>query len=348
MFDVAIVGGGITGAMCAYLCTQKGLRTVLYEKDEIAAQASGAAGAFISPKIGKGGQLETLTNEAFAYAVNFYHKHFPHLFTQTGIYRIAKDSDDAQKFDLYERHITQEYENKTYQNMRAFFFPKAGVVDAQKMCRALVEGVEVVKQEVTLDMIEAKNIILATGAQQPLVGLDYIGLRKTWGLRIDAGTQAKLTHSIHKNISVSASHEGVVKIGATHAKNSDTAPISCQKDIDFLLHEAKHLTRVQDFTYRSCYCGTRSAVRDYFPIAGKVVDVEKTLDKYPAVKKGIVPRDGIIYHKDLYMIGGTGGRGFVFAPLIATSLIEYITKEQSIDKRIDPDRLFYKWARKLN
>ena len=47
------------------------------------------------------------------------------------------------------------------------------------------------------------------------------------------------------------------------------------------------------------------------------------------------------------MYNGLGGRGFVFAPMMAQMLAEYMIEEKNLDDRVNPDRLFYKWVRKL-
>jgi len=347
VFDVAVIGGGITGCMSAYFCKKAGLRVVLYEKEGIAAGASGAAGAFISPRIGKGGALQQLTNEAFTFAVEFYKQNFPHLFLQCGVERIAKDEEDAKNYDLYAKKLDIEHQKTLFDKQKSLFFPQGGIVDAKAMCEALVEGVEVVKADVTLSKVQAKHIIIATGDQKALLDTNYFGLRKIWGLRIDVRSDTIIKHALHKNISISASVDGVVKIGATHQRDVDNEQLLRKKGIDYLVKEAKKLAKLENVTYLNCFCGTRSAVRDYFPIAGKIVDVQRTLGKYEMIKKGIKPRDGLIYHPNIYAIGGTGGRGFVFSPYIAKELVELIAKQKAVDERINPDRLFYKWARRL-
>lgn len=347
MFDVAVVGGGVTGCMAAYFAKKAGFNVVLYERQGIASGASGAAGAFISARIGKGGQLQTLTNEAFNFAIEFYQKEFADFFTQCGIFRIAKDDEDAKNYELYSQKLSINHQLTTYKKQKAIFFPQAGVVKAKKLCNALVKNIKVIQKEVCLNEIEAKTIILATGDQEPLLDLEYIGLRRTWGLRIDAKCESDFDYALHKNISISPSHDGAVKIGATHEREPFEKNVACQKGIAFLLEQAASLTD-SAFEYQNCVCGTRSAVRDYFPLVGKAIDVKKSLKTYPMVTKGIKPRDGLIYHKNVYIIGGTGGRGFVFSPYLANALIGLIKDKKEIDSRIAPQRLFYKWARKLN
>jgi tRNA 5-methylaminomethyl-2-thiouridine biosynthesis bifunctional protein len=347
VFDVAIIGGGIAGCCAAYFAKQAGLSVVLYEKEAIASGASGAAGAFIAPRIGKGSPLQTLTNEAFLFATDFYAQNFPEFFTQSGIYRVAKNPQDAQEFDDYAKTLHLAFVQKTYRSEKALFFPQGGTVEAKKTANALLKGVEVIYKKTTLDTVRAKHIILATGADAQLCDLEYIGLQKTWGLRIDATCHKPLQSAVHKNISVSSTKEGRVKIGATHERAPFDTNVACKEGIDFLLRQAHKITDA-NFEYSSCICGTRSAVRDFFPMCGHVIDVEQTLESYPSVIHGMRPKKGLIYRENLYMIGGTGGRGFVFSPYLANKLIDLITDQKEVPKSVNPDRLFYKWARKLN
>ena len=109
-YDTIIVGAGIAGCCVAYALQQKGQKVLLLDRSGVAASGgSGAAGAFISPKIGKGSSLQTFTNEAFHFAKDFYLKHFPKYFHQTGVIRIPKDMDDAEKFSTYEIFNDSKY-----------------------------------------------------------------------------------------------------------------------------------------------------------------------------------------------------------------------------------------------
>jgi tRNA 5-methylaminomethyl-2-thiouridine biosynthesis bifunctional protein len=349
VFDVAVIGGGATGSCAAYFCKQAGLSVCLYEEQALASKASGAAGAFISPRIGRGGKLQELTNEAYAFAVSFYRRNFPSHFHQTGTYRIARDEKDAGAFKEYEKHNTLEYENARIGGWPAFFFPDAGAADAAGLCQALCKDIEIRYEHVDdLSLIPAKHIILATGAQQSLVDITYMGLRKTWGQRCDIKTPYTFERSMHKDVSVSATVGGLVRVGATHDKDPLHPCGKCNENFKNLMRKAQALRGLGDYSIEKVYCGMRSAVRDYFPVAGRVVDTEATLAKYPTLKKGPKPGDGLIYHDNVYIIGGTGGRGFVFSPILAHALSGYIAKAKPIDERIGPDRLFYKWVRKLD
>ena len=110
-YDSIIIGAGIAGASTAHALTQKGQKVLVLDKRGIASGGSGAAGAFVSPKIGKGSPLQTLTNTSFSFAKDFYLSTCPSLFHQTGVIRIPKDEADAKKFSAYEPFNENKYEN---------------------------------------------------------------------------------------------------------------------------------------------------------------------------------------------------------------------------------------------
>ena len=116
-YDTIIIGAGIAGATVAYTLTQQNQKVLVLDKNGIASGGSGAAGAFVSPKIGKGSALQTLTNEAFSFAKDFYLTTCPEYFHQTGVIRIPKDEADAQKFSVYEAFNDTVYEKYTKEKL---------------------------------------------------------------------------------------------------------------------------------------------------------------------------------------------------------------------------------------
>ena len=156
-YDTIIIGAGIAGASTAHALTQKGQKVLVLDKNGIASGGSGAAGAFVSPKIGKGAPLQKLTNEAFEYAKDFYLSNCPTFFHQTGVIRIPKDEADAKKFSAYQSYNDNRYENYTKEQLEplgikacfeSFYFPEAGVCDAQEVCHFLLHNIDVVVYEV--------------------------------------------------------------------------------------------------------------------------------------------------------------------------------------------------------
>ena len=77
MYDIAIIGAGINGTSVAYEFLEQGKKVVLFDMKDIAGGGSGAAGAFISPKFSKAGELKEIIHDAFIYSTKFYEKISP-------------------------------------------------------------------------------------------------------------------------------------------------------------------------------------------------------------------------------------------------------------------------------
>ncbi len=363
-YDSIIIGAGIAGATLAYTLTQKNQKVLVLDKNGIASGASGAAGAFVSPKIGKGSALQTLTNEAFEYAKDFYLCTCPEYFHQTGVIRIPKDEGDASKFAEYEKFNDSRYENYSKEKLHelgiqsefdSFYFPEAGDCDAVEVCHFLLKDIEVIRYVVTeigkedglwcIADFKAKNIILATGHESNLADLRYMGIKGTWGTRGDFSTKLDLRVSMHQAMSVGANVGGIIKLGATHEKEVNNA-MPCKEEQALSLKEkASLLIDTSDLELKVVFCGMRAGSKDYFPLVGKIIDVPYMLEHYPKITRGAKPE--LKYVENLYVFNGLGGRGFVFAPWMAHYLAEHIVEKKEIDKRVNADRLFLKWCRKL-
>ncbi len=369
IYDTIVVGAGIAGCCCAYSLQQKGQKVLLVDRSAVAASGgSGAAGAFVSPKIGKGSELQTITNEAFLFAKEFYLKNFPKYFSQTGVIRIPKDEEDSEKFSLYEEFNDTSYkwqikdalEKEGIKNsLNSFIFEDAGVCDAPMMCESIMKQVSFKQFEVnsleynnnswnikdTKDLLlNANSIVLAIGYQNTLFDMRYMGVKGTWGSRGDYYSKLKLNVSMHKSISVSANIDGIVKIGATHNKSTEPCKVCNGEPLKELFTTAEQMVNTSDFVLKETFCGMRSGSKDYFPLVGNVIDVPFMLENYPTIVKGAKP--SLKYIDKLYICNGLGGRGFVFAPMLADILSNYIVNTKELDIRVNPDRLFLKWCRK--
>ena len=366
--DTIVIGAGIAGSSIAYYLQKRGVDVLLVDRSSVAGSGgSGAAGAFVSPKIGRGSPLQELTNQAFVFAKDFYIDNFPKFFHQTGIVRIPKDIDDDAKFSSYEPHNYTNYSTVDANRLqewgideefRSFLFEEAGVCDAPKLCRAIsssiefkqfgvdglrYDGGEWIVSSGSRDL-RADRVVLSTGYQNDLVDMRYMGVRATWGSRGDYYSDLSLPITMHKSISISANIGGIIKVGATHVKSTSPCMVCDGRPLDSLMQSASDLVNIDDFQLKETYCGMRSGSKDYFPLVGRVVDTTTMLDRYPNITKGAkVP---LIHYKNLYISNGFGGRGFVFAPMMGKILSDHIVDGIEIDSRVDPDRLFLRWCRR--
>jgi len=364
-YDTLVIGAGIAGVSVAYFLHQKGQRVLVLDKRGIAGGGSGAAGAFVSPKIGKGSPLQRLTNEAFAFSRDFYRSHFPEHYHQTGVIRIPKEAADAAKFPDYEAFNTNKYEIYTPDRLlkrgihtpyESFYFEEAGVCDAPELCEAMMKGVDFAVHEVQdlvydaedalwrADGFLAGTVVLATGFESGLVDSRYMGVRATWGTRGDFASDLMLDVSMHQSMSISANIDGVIKLGATHEKTIDR-PVDCDEEqARSLRNRASGLVDVSDFKLIKTLCGMRAGSRDYFPLLGRVVDSGFMLENHPGITRGA--RVPLRHFENLFVCNGLGGRGFVFGPMMGRMLADHIVEGTPIDPRADADRLFLKWCRR--
>ena len=365
-YDLVVVGSGIAGAMVAFYAKKFGLYVLILDRSQVAASGgSGAAGAFIAPKLGKDTPLVNLTNLSFKYATNFYKKYFLDYFDNRGIVRLPKDKLDEQNLSFYQQiigaksKILNPSELKSFGlncNLKGLYFKDGGVLDAQAICKALVKDIEFSNIEVNSleqkdgyilinNSILAKKVVLATG-YEGFSGLEYMGIKGLWGSRGDYYTNSDIKVCVHKNISISAKLNGVIKIGATHIRAKEPCKICNGKPLEKLEIEAKNMANLEDLKLKEIFCGYRSTSKDYFPLIGRVIDTNFMLQHYPQIKKGF-SKAPLKYIDNLYVFNGLGGRGFVFAPLMAKWLVEFIYKKESLNSIVNPDRLFLKWARRL-
>jgi len=361
MYDIAIIGAGINGSALAYEFRDAKKKVALFDGGGIASGGSGAAGAFISPKFSKAGELKELLHAAFVYAMTFYKEHFSHLLEEAQLLHLAQNAEDAQMLQSYKEGTTLELLSIAGEE-REYVSINAGLVDAKLLCEAMAKYAEFVKEQVESlryddgvwvinESYSAKEVVLATGAYKKLIDEPYIKLRGVWGHRIDVETSTKNPYSIHQFVSISSSRDGVVAIGATH--NVHYHPQTAKEPYDInagraeLLEKAARTIELKELRVIKDYTGLRSGSFDYLPLLGDLVLSEETL-KNSAINFKTKKPDytQYEYYPNLYMINGSGGYGFVLAPYLAKMLKEKILYDKEIDPRLRPARFFARWAKK--
>ena len=318
----------------AYFLHKYGAKVALVERAEIAAGGSGAAGAFVTPRLGKGGPVQRYTNEAFRFCLDFYKR--LNYFYQTGLLRLPKEGED---FSIYEPFLDVSYERRD----GGFFFPEAGLVKAKEHLLTLAQNFNCYYFDATIEKredyfeignLKAKKIVLATGADDRLIDDVSISIGKLAGVRFDLQTSLKLPYSMHKKISISANIDGIVAIGATHNRaNRPAQPPS------MLFEEAKKMVGEYEYRLHQMYCGVRSSVNDHLPILGFLVDFVKAKE-IKNYKKEPLPR------RDIAIINGFGGRGFVFGPYAANLLARHLLFNEALPKDLDVARYYIRYRRR--
>lgn len=370
-YDVLIIGAGINGCCSAYFLSQSGLRVALIDQEGIASGGSGAAGAFISPKISKAGELKDIMGEAHAEALEFYTTHFSKFTLTKPLLHIANSPKESEKLEHFKRHTALKYSpiDATLTSLLTpealsdsyIYFDEGAVVDAQGVCQAMAEGSDfyVLKAYQPIyseglwhiGELTAKHLVLTIGAYPKLLPIDYVGLRGIWGHRIDVETSTHIPCILHHHVSISpTTNEGIVAIGATHDVHYSPfsgEPYDIVQGREILLDKASKTLKLNDIHILKDYCGLRSGSNDYLPMLGNLVNAKATLAKYPHISHGEnVDPSRYIYYPNVTMMNGSGGYGFVLAPYLAKRLKDFLVEGREIEAILSPSRFFPRWAKR--
>ena len=358
VYDVAVIGAGVNGCSVAYFLTQSGKKVALFDKDAIAAGGSGAAGAFISPKFSKAGELKELIEKAYFFSLDFYAQNFPLFLKKAPLLHIAKEEFDAKKLRAFKENTTLKIEEtplhvsqiltKEAQQSENVYLLNGGVVDAKGVCRAMAEKSDFFHYEVKnlvwqngyyeVGDIKAKQVVLAYGAYEPIIKEPYINLRGIWGHRIDIKTSTRTEATMHHYVSISKCEDGNMAIGATHNVHyhpqKTAEPYDINEGREELLQKANKTIALQDVEILADYTGLRSGSNDYLPLIGKLVDSKNSADE-------------ICYYSNLSMINGVGGYGFVLAPYIAKQLCAFLIEGKEVEEFLMPLRFYKRYKKGL-
>jgi len=361
IYDYIIIGAGISGSSIAYELNKHSNNILVIEKEStIAFGASGAAGGFLSPLLGKPNKFKDLVNNALRYSLDFYKKNMPNLIDQCGTLRIPKDEIEEKKFQEYIPYIDFKYK---IEQGGCFFFD-ASIVNSQEICKALIGDINIqynyevknIKKDKNLWVLDnkyyTKNLILTTGASKNLINEFYVNIRAVWGQRIDISSTSCISFNYHKECSISRSIKideklNLISIGATHHRFVNDKKI-VKSDTEILLKKASDIIKLNDIKVINEYAGARASSVDYFPLVGKIINSYKTLEEFPYLKKGTnVQEDRFTKYENLYILNGVGGRGFVLAPYLANELVNLIIDDIDVQKEINLNRLFKREVKRL-
>lgn len=382
-YEYVIIGAGITGCSVSYFLKDKTKSILLLDRNcDVAQGASGAAGAFLSPLLGKENKFKDLVTKALKFSTDFYLKNIPEYITNCGVVRIPKNNKDREKFDSYIPYLDFPFKEKD----DGYFFEIGSQVIPYEICKILSKDIEkqfsyevenIMKIDdhwYINDEIKAKNIILTTGADISLVEEEYYDIRAVWGQKIDIYSTTCVDVNYHKECTISVSRyndekkKNLISIGATHHRFTcdldvcnhciKTANINkmfshsysettVNGDTEKLLSLASDIKTLKDVEVCDIKIGARASSVDYFPMVGKLIDSKSTLEKFPHLKNGShLKDDQLDCIENLYVVNGVGGRGFVLSPYLAKSLVDSIYENNFLEESIITNRLFKRWVKK--
>jgi glycine/D-amino acid oxidase-like deaminating enzyme len=381
-YEYVVIGAGIAGCSLSHFLKKYSDSILLIDKNEdVASGASGAAGAFLSPLLGKPNKFKELVTKALNFSIDYYKNNFNEELQNCGTCRIPKNQEDEEKFQSYIPYMDFEYEK--YED--GYLFPIGSVIKPYEVCLKLSKDIEkLFNYEVSKiekiddywlinDEIKAKKLFLSTGANISLIDEKYFDIRAVWGQKIDVLTSSQIDINYHKECSLSKSkkideNRYLVSIGATHNRfdkdmknssynlelaninkiehNKETKEI-IEADIRKLLKKANDIKQLNDIEVIDVKIGARASSIDYFPMVGKLIDSKKSFEKYPHIKNGThIKNENLIMIDNLYVLNGVGGRGFVLSLYLANQLVQSALDDKKLDDEITNYRLFSRWAKK--
>lgn len=331
-YDFIVIGGGIAGLSTAYYLSEKNYNTLLIEENYLGFGGSGAAGAFLNPKVDKSGKLAEIVNSAIKFSTDLYSEKFTNNIHKSKLNNIL---EDGKSLKLHGAVADANDILKSFsKNIDLEFFKVSDI--------EFLENHQIWRVE----NLFAKSIIIATGAFGTIFDEPYLNIRPVWGERLDILSSTILEESFHKNISVSQTINGKIRVGATHFREVLNRE-SLESEKAELLKEAENIVKLKDVKILTSISGVRSASRDYFPIVGKVVDSEKTIEKFPQIQNGRkYDYRQYIYYKNLYFFSGLGGYGFSLAPYLAKKLVANMETGEMFDRDLEPYRFFERWVKR--
>ncbi len=382
-FDYIIIGAGIAGCSMAYFLSKYTNSILLIDRNEqVAFGASGAAGAFLSPLLGKPNDFKELIKKSLIFSTEFYKNLGSEFINDCGVCRIPKNQEDEDKFESYKPYMDFKYEKMD----EGYFFKIGSQVNPALICEEITKNIEkklsyeVKKIEqkedsswLLNDEISVKNLILTTGADTKHIKEEYFDIRAVWGQKIDISTTTITNINYHKECSVSKAFKiqnsdlYKISIGATHHKFNCDKNIcnycvevanlnNCSKcydssiinaDSQKLINLANDIIKLENVKVIDVKTGARASSNDYFPMLGKIVNSKKSIEKFPHLLNGTHIKDSMLETiNNIYVINGVGGRGFVLSPYLASELVEHIINEKEIDKNLTTHRLFKRWAKR--
>lgn len=384
-YDYVIVGAGIAGCSVSYYLSKYSNSILLIDRNcDIAQGASGAAGAFLSPLLGKPNKFKELVSKSLKFSSKLYKQNINEHITNCGVVRIAKNEEDSIKFKTYEEFMDFPYEKCE----DGYLFKIGSQVNSYNICKYLAKDVEkklkyeVLKLERTNNNswlinneIIAKNIILTTGADISLIEERYFNIRAVWGEKIDIKSSTSSRYNYHKECSLSHSiynkqeDKNYLSIGATHNRIDCKLDICnhCYKGLELseqgfdkytkelitsdtkkLISLANDIKKLDDVEVIDIKIGARASSVDYFPMVGELIDSKKTLEEFPHLINGSFIKNKMLSKIDnLFVLNGVGGRGYVLSPYLAFNLVENIVNKKDLEEEITTHRLFKRWVKRV-
>jgi tRNA 5-methylaminomethyl-2-thiouridine biosynthesis bifunctional protein len=352
---VAIIGSGISGASIVYALRTRDIKCFLIDKSsQLGNGASGNKVALQMPKLTLDeSPYGLLSLEAFSYSRKLA-KELNSVPRSNGLILLPSREREIKKFNkLLNNNWPLELLDKNTSNLKILekinylYMRSSGIVDNKKFIKKLVGDVEFISKfnvknielkkdgykkitDIYGNKLHAKTVIWANGHEM-------LNLHKKTPIIPTSGqvtyiNQTNLTENLKVNFSyghfISQSYKGYHQIGASFNK-SDNLKYREMDQLNNLNSIPYFLKKIFNNNNKSVYkyrVSVRASTKDRMPFLGALGSITGKKEK------------------DIFVLGGMGAWGFVYAPFYAELLVKKILNEPiiingKIEKLLRVDRL---------
>ena len=336
---VAIIGSGISGASLAYALRKRNIECFIIDKShKLANGASGNKLALQMPKLTMDDSpYGLLSLEAFLYSRKIA-KNLNAIPRSDGLVLIPSRDRDIIKFKkLLENNWPLDLLNKNYDKLNFLKFinhiymKSSGIVDNSKFIQNLIKDVEFISKfdvkkitskdglNIIIDKfgnrLKAKTVIWANGFEMTNLSqnlpINPISGQVTYLKANELSSNLKINFSYGHHLS--QAFRGYHQIGASFNRNANT----CFREID----QNTNINSIPEFLRKNIYyninesghrVSVRASTKDRMPFFG---DLSALTGKKS---------------NNIYILGGMGAWGFVYAPFYAELLVTKIINDQLV------------------
>ena len=351
---VAVIGSGISGASLIYSLRKRNIKCFLIDKSsQLGNGASGNNVALQMPKLTLDeSPYGLLSLEAFSYS-RMIAKELNSVPRSNGLILLPSREREIIKFEkLLNNNWPLELLDKgtsklqILENINYLYMKSSGIVDNKKFIKNLVGDIKFISK------FNVKNIEMTKGGYKNIIdiygnklhaktviwanGYEMLDLNKKTPIIPTSGqvTYLKKTNStsnLKVNFSyghfISQAYKGYHQIGASfnrsdNLKYREIDQINNVNSIPYFLKKI-FINNISDLKYR---VSVRASTKDRMPFLGTLTSITGKKEK------------------DIFVLGGMGAWGFVYAPFYAEILVQKILNEpmivnEKIEKLLNLDRL---------
>ena len=351
---VAVIGSGISGASLIYSLRKRNIKCFLIDKSsQLGNGASGNNVALQMPKLTLDeSPYGLLSLEAFSYS-RMIAKELNSVPRSNGLILLPSREREIIKFEkLLNNNWPLELLDKgtsklqILENINYLYMRSSGIVDNKKFIKNLVGDIEFISK------FNVKNIEITKGGYKNIVdiygnklhaktviwanGYEMLDLNKKTPIIPTSGQvtylkKTNLTSNLKVNFSyghfISQAYKGYHQIGASfnrsdNLKYREIDQINNVNSIPYFLKKI-FSNNISDLKYR---VSVRASTKDRMPFLGTLTSITGKKEK------------------DIFVLGGMGAWGFVYAPFYAEILVQKILNEpmivnEKIEKLLNLDRL---------